>query len=61
MSFRGCRICSETAGGPQAPRRYPWPLMYIVVLGLVVVNTLNATADLAAIAAGVNLLMPLSN
>jgi len=40
-------------------RHYPRPLVYAVVLSLMIVNTLNAAADLAAIVAGVNLLVPL--
>jgi NRAMP (natural resistance-associated macrophage protein)-like metal ion transporter len=41
-------------------RHYPRALLYPVVLGLVVANTINAAADLAAIAAGINLLVPVS-
>jgi NRAMP (natural resistance-associated macrophage protein)-like metal ion transporter len=40
-------------------RHYPrW--LYPVLLGLVVANTINAAADLSAIAAGINLLVPIS-
>src|SRR5437773_985899 len=38
-------------------RHYPPTLVYILVLSLVIANTINAAADLAAIAAGVNLLL----
>src|SRR5262249_20621720 len=37
---------------------YPRPLTYAVVAGLVVANTINAGADIGAIAAAVNLLVP---
>lgn len=37
---------------------YPRKLLYPVVLGLVVANTINAGVDLGAIAAGLNLLLP---
>jgi NRAMP (natural resistance-associated macrophage protein)-like metal ion transporter len=39
-------------------RHYPRSLVYAVVLGLLVANTINAGADILAIAAGVNLLVP---
>jgi NRAMP (natural resistance-associated macrophage protein)-like metal ion transporter len=39
---------------------YPRPLLYAVVLALMLANTLNAGADLLAIAAGLNLLVPVS-
>jgi NRAMP (natural resistance-associated macrophage protein)-like metal ion transporter len=39
-------------------RHYPRTLLYAVVLGLMAANTLNAGADILAIAAGVNLLAP---
>jgi NRAMP (natural resistance-associated macrophage protein)-like metal ion transporter len=37
---------------------YPRPLLYIAVFGLVVANTINAGADIGAIAAAINLLLP---
>jgi NRAMP (natural resistance-associated macrophage protein)-like metal ion transporter len=37
---------------------YPRTLLYAVVLGLMAANTINAGADILAIAAGVNLLVP---
>jgi NRAMP (natural resistance-associated macrophage protein)-like metal ion transporter len=40
-------------------RHYPPTLLYPAVLGLVIANTLNAGADIGAIAAGVNLLLPI--
>ncbi len=40
-------------------RHYPRPLLYAAVLGLVVANTINVGADIGAIAAAVNLLVPI--
>jgi NRAMP (natural resistance-associated macrophage protein)-like metal ion transporter len=40
-------------------QHYPRPLLYAVVLGLMAANTINAGADIVAIAAGVNLLIPI--
>lgn len=37
---------------------YPRPLLYTIVVALMVANTLNAGADILAIAAGINLLIP---
>src|SRR5262249_28837205 len=39
-------------------QHYPRALLYAVVLGLMAANTLNAGADILAVAAGVNLLVP---
>jgi NRAMP (natural resistance-associated macrophage protein)-like metal ion transporter len=39
-------------------KHYPRPLLYAVVLALLVANTINAGADILAIAAGFNLLIP---
>src|SRR6201993_501518 len=39
-------------------KHYPRPLLYAVVLALLIANTINAGADILAIAAGVNLLIP---
>jgi NRAMP (natural resistance-associated macrophage protein)-like metal ion transporter len=39
-------------------KEYPRALLYPVVLGLLIANTINAGADLLAIAAGLNLLVP---
>ncbi len=39
-------------------RYYPRPLLYPAVLCLLVANTINAGTDLGAIAAGINLLLP---
>jgi len=41
-------------------RHYPRSLVYAVVIGLMVANTINAGADMLAIAAGLNLLIPVS-
>ena len=38
---------------------YPRPLLYLAVTGLLVANTINAGADIGAIAAALNLLVPL--
>lgn len=38
---------------------YSAPLLHSVVLGLVIANTINAGADIGAIAAGINLLLPI--
>jgi NRAMP (natural resistance-associated macrophage protein)-like metal ion transporter len=40
-------------------QHYPAALLYPVVLGLVIANTLNAGVDMGAIAAGINLLVPI--
>jgi NRAMP (natural resistance-associated macrophage protein)-like metal ion transporter len=37
---------------------YPRKLMYVVVLGLVIVNTINAGVDIGAIGAAINILVP---
>jgi NRAMP (natural resistance-associated macrophage protein)-like metal ion transporter len=38
---------------------YPRPLLYVTVVALLVANTINAGADIGAIAAAVNLLVPI--
>jgi NRAMP (natural resistance-associated macrophage protein)-like metal ion transporter len=38
---------------------YSWPLVYASVLSLVIANSINAGADIGAIAAGINLLAPI--
>ena len=40
-------------------RYYPKKLLYPVVIGLVIANTINAGADIAAIAAAVNMFIPI--
>jgi NRAMP (natural resistance-associated macrophage protein)-like metal ion transporter len=40
-------------------RHYPKALLYPVVMGLVIANTINAGTDIAAIAAAINLLVPI--
>jgi NRAMP (natural resistance-associated macrophage protein)-like metal ion transporter len=40
-------------------RHYPRPLLYLAVLGLLVANTINAGADIGAIAAAITLLVPI--
>ncbi len=39
-------------------QQYPRPLLYAALLGLAAANTLNAGADIGAIAAAINLLVP---
>jgi len=39
-------------------QHYPRPLLYGAVLGLTIANTINAGADIGAIAAGINILVP---
>jgi NRAMP (natural resistance-associated macrophage protein)-like metal ion transporter len=39
--------------------RFPRPLVYVAVLALLVANTINAGADIGAIAAAINLLLPI--
>ena len=41
-------------------RRFPRPLVYAAVFALVLANTINAGADIGAIAAAINLLVPIS-
>lgn len=41
-------------------RHFPRKLVYAIVLALLIANTINAGADLLAIAAGLNLLIPVS-
>lgn len=40
-------------------RYYPKKLLYPVVIGLVIANTINAGADIAAIAAAINMFVPI--
>jgi NRAMP (natural resistance-associated macrophage protein)-like metal ion transporter len=40
-------------------RHYPRPFLYAAVLGLFVANTINVGADIGAIAAGINLVVPI--
>src|SRR5262249_54015582 len=39
-------------------KHYPRAVVYPIILGLIIANTINAGADILAIAAGVNLLLP---
>jgi NRAMP (natural resistance-associated macrophage protein)-like metal ion transporter len=50
-------VCGEGLAGV-VRRHYPRPLLYLVVAGLFCANTINAGADVGAIAAAVNLLIP---
>src|SRR5437660_1178388 len=40
-------------------RHYSRNLLYLTVIGLVIANTINAGADIGAIAAAINLLIPI--
>ena len=40
-------------------RHYPRPLLYVAVLALIVANTINAGADVGAVAAAINLVFPI--
>lgn len=40
-------------------KHYPRALLYPVLIGLIIANTINAGADIGAIAAGLNLLVPI--
>ncbi len=40
-------------------QHYPRSVLYFAVLGLLIANTINAAADIAAVAAGINLLLPI--
>jgi NRAMP (natural resistance-associated macrophage protein)-like metal ion transporter len=40
-------------------KNYPWGVLYPAVIALFVANTINAGADLGAVAAGINLLLPI--
>ena len=40
-------------------RHYPRPILYAAVLGLFVANAINAGADIGAIAAGINIIVPI--
>jgi NRAMP (natural resistance-associated macrophage protein)-like metal ion transporter len=51
-------VCGEGLAGVLR-RHYPRPLLYGAMLGLLIANTINAGADIGAIAAGVNVLVPI--
>jgi Mn2+/Fe2+ NRAMP family transporter len=40
-------------------QHYPRSVLYFAVLGLLIANTINAGADIGAVAAGINLLLPI--
>src|SRR5438105_4115127 len=40
-------------------KHYPRPLLYAAVLGLLIANTINVGADIGAIAAGINVIVPI--
>src|SRR6266849_1621790 len=52
-------MVSETGLAAVLCRRFPRPLVYAAVFALVAANTINAGADIGAIAAAVNLLVPI--
>jgi NRAMP (natural resistance-associated macrophage protein)-like metal ion transporter len=51
-------VCGEGLAGVLR-RHYPRPLLYVAVGALFVANTINAGADIGAIAAALNLLLPI--
>ncbi len=59
--FIAAKISMVTGMGLMAVlrRHYPRWLVYVAVFGLVAANTLNAGADIGAIAAAINLLLPI--
>src|SRR6266511_5940914 len=61
VQFTCAKIGMVTGRGLAGVLRQPYSgkLFYPAVLGLVIVNTINAAADMGAIAAGVNLLLPM--
>jgi Mn2+/Fe2+ NRAMP family transporter len=52
-------MVSGTGLGAVLLRRFPRPLVYAAVFALVAANTINAGADIGAIAAAINLLLPI--
>ncbi len=52
-------MCSGRGLAGVLHRYYPRWLLYPVVIGLVVANTINAGADIAAIAAAINMFVPI--
>jgi NRAMP (natural resistance-associated macrophage protein)-like metal ion transporter len=52
-------MVTGTALAGALPRHYPRPLLYGAVLVLFVANTINAGADIGAVAAGVNMIAPI--
>jgi Mn2+/Fe2+ NRAMP family transporter len=52
-------MVSGTGLGAVLRRRFPRPLVYAAVFALVAANTINAGADIGAIAAAINLLLPI--
>ncbi len=51
-------MCSGRGLAGVLHRYYPKKLLYPVVIGLVIANTINAGADIAAIAAAINMFVP---
>jgi NRAMP (natural resistance-associated macrophage protein)-like metal ion transporter len=51
-------VCGQGLAGILKRHYSPW-LLYPAVLGLLIANTINAGADIGAIAAGLNLLVPI--
>jgi Mn2+/Fe2+ NRAMP family transporter len=61
VQFTCAKIGMVTGSGLAGVLRqhYPRPLLYAAVVGLMVANTINAGADIGAIAAAINLLVPI--
>lgn len=61
VQFTCAKIGMVTGSGLAGVLRqhYPRPLLYTAVFGLFVANTINAGADIGAIAAAINLLLPI--
>ena len=61
VQFTCAKIGMVTGSGLAGVLRqhYPRPLLYAAVFGLFVANTINAGADIGAIAAAINLLLPI--
>ena len=61
IQYTCAKIGMVTGGGLARVLRvhYPKPLLYTVVTGLVLANTINAGTDIGAIAAAINLIVPI--
>jgi Mn2+/Fe2+ NRAMP family transporter len=61
VQFTCAKIGMVTGSGLAGILRqhYPRPLVHVAVFGLFVANTVNAGADIGAIAAAINLLVPI--
>ena len=57
--LRANRNGQRHGSGRRPARHYARNLLYLTVSGLVIANTINAGADIGAIAAAINLLVPI--